>query len=217
MTIPLKSRAARGRPGRPSLKRVSEIDQAVLDAARELFFAEGFDAVTMEGVAELAGISKGTLYARYDSKDLLFTAVVNSVIAKLSERASRNNHLLTGSIRQRLIHHARSIAESTALPEGQALFRLFMSLPDRLSDRIGAVHQVHYGLGVTLIAEEMRQAAAREGLTIADPTFNGKLMVSAIPIYYLKHAHLPDAQDRTFRFAEQLVDLIVSQWPGSRD
>ena len=36
--------------------------QQILDGARKLFLAEGFDAASMGDIARSAGVSKGTLY-----------------------------------------------------------------------------------------------------------------------------------------------------------
>jgi AcrR family transcriptional regulator len=48
----------------------------LLDAACAVFAAEGFDGATMEAIAERAGTTKPTLYARFGSKEGLFAAAV---------------------------------------------------------------------------------------------------------------------------------------------
>lgn len=45
-------------------------------AALELFVEKGYAATRLEDVAALAGVSKGTLYLYFDSKEALFKAVV---------------------------------------------------------------------------------------------------------------------------------------------
>jgi TetR/AcrR family transcriptional repressor of mexJK operon len=50
--------------------------RAILDAAAELFMAQGYGAVSMEAVARTAGVSKATLYAHFVSKDALFAAII---------------------------------------------------------------------------------------------------------------------------------------------
>jgi len=49
----------------------------VLDAATELFLAHGYGAVSMDGVARQANVSKATLYAHFASKDALFATIVH--------------------------------------------------------------------------------------------------------------------------------------------
>jgi TetR/AcrR family transcriptional repressor of mexJK operon len=47
----------------------------IVDAATDLFLAQGFGAVSMDGVARAAGVSKATLYAYFASKDELFVTI----------------------------------------------------------------------------------------------------------------------------------------------
>jgi AcrR family transcriptional regulator len=44
----------------------------VLDAALPLFARDGFEAVSMQAIADAAGVSKPVLYSCYDSKEELF-------------------------------------------------------------------------------------------------------------------------------------------------
>ena len=60
-------------PGRP---RSLEADEAILEAAVDVFAEVGLEALTMEGVAARAGVSKNTVYRRYPNKlDLVVSAV----------------------------------------------------------------------------------------------------------------------------------------------
>ena len=64
--------ACAGRPGRP---RSAAADTAILDATIDLFAECGFEGVTMEAVAERAGVAKSTVYRRYPSKlDMIMAA-----------------------------------------------------------------------------------------------------------------------------------------------
>ena len=44
----------------------------ILDAARRLFLEHGYAVTSMDVVAQLAGVSKATVYARFESKEQLF-------------------------------------------------------------------------------------------------------------------------------------------------
>jgi AcrR family transcriptional regulator len=57
--------------------------QELLDAALELFVEKGFAAARSEEVARRAGVSKGTLYLYYPSKEELFKAVVRQKLSQL--------------------------------------------------------------------------------------------------------------------------------------
>ncbi|NUM44049.1 MAG: TetR/AcrR family transcriptional regulator [Anaerolineales bacterium] len=53
----------------------------ILDAALRVFAREGFAKARMETIAEEAGLSKGTLYLYFDSKDALITALLERFFA----------------------------------------------------------------------------------------------------------------------------------------
>lgn len=68
-TAPKRERRKEARPGE------------LLDAALDLFVEKGFSATRAEEVAARAGVSKGTLFLYFQSKDDLFKAVVRENIA----------------------------------------------------------------------------------------------------------------------------------------
>lgn len=79
----------------PPRKRRKEARPAeLLAAALELFVDKGFAATRLEDVATRAGVSKGTLYLYYASKEALFKAVVQEgivpVIAENEAIAARH-------------------------------------------------------------------------------------------------------------------------------
>jgi AcrR family transcriptional regulator len=48
----------------------------IIDGARAVFLARGFDAASMGEIARVAGVSKGTLYVYFENKEELFGAIV---------------------------------------------------------------------------------------------------------------------------------------------
>lgn len=73
------------RAAAPTLRqrRKESRPQELLDAALALFVEKGFAATRAEEVAQRAGVSKGTLYLYYPSKDELFKAVVRRNLSAL--------------------------------------------------------------------------------------------------------------------------------------
>jgi AcrR family transcriptional regulator len=65
------------KPGRP---RDASVDAAIIQSALEMLDEVGLKAVSMDGVAARAGVSKATIYRRWDSReDLLIDAVAGLV------------------------------------------------------------------------------------------------------------------------------------------
>jgi TetR/AcrR family transcriptional regulator len=61
----------------------------IIQAAEKVFFSRGFEKSTMDEIAELAELSKGTLYLYFKSKDDLHMAVARNAISQLHDHTSR--------------------------------------------------------------------------------------------------------------------------------
>ncbi len=60
--------------------------QRLVDAATELFAAEGLHAVTSAAIARHAGLATGTFYLHFPDKQVLFREIVLSALAELRAR-----------------------------------------------------------------------------------------------------------------------------------
>jgi AcrR family transcriptional regulator len=80
-------------PGRP---RSPEADRAILDAAVDLFVEQGFEAMSMEGIAARAGVGKTTIYRRWQSKEDLLVDAIDELIMDVEP-------VDTGSLRRDLV------------------------------------------------------------------------------------------------------------------
>ncbi|MCX7681465.1 MAG: TetR/AcrR family transcriptional regulator [Anaerolineae bacterium] len=60
--------------------------QAILQAARKVFFQKGFHRATVDDVAELAELSKGTVYLYFESKETLLAHLLLEGLDELLER-----------------------------------------------------------------------------------------------------------------------------------
>jgi AcrR family transcriptional regulator len=62
-------------------RQASTTRRAVLDAARELFIAQGYGATTVEQIAQRAGVSKPTVFSAVGNKQMVLRAVRDTAIA----------------------------------------------------------------------------------------------------------------------------------------
>jgi AcrR family transcriptional regulator len=65
-----------------------EVRKKILDAARELFEKEGYDEVTMRGIAEAIEYSPTTIYLHFEDKDDLVRALCHEDFGRLLEALS---------------------------------------------------------------------------------------------------------------------------------
>lgn len=71
-------------PSRPRLPRAERRLQ-LLEVARAVFAARGYDGASLELIAEAAGVSRPIVYSHFGDKQGLFEAVVGGEIARVRE------------------------------------------------------------------------------------------------------------------------------------
>jgi AcrR family transcriptional regulator len=88
-TIPRRIRTrARGRPRRASARK------AIVDAALELLAERGFQAATIEAIAERAGVGRNTIYRRWTSKEELIVDALDELVADLDAQDGEDVYAL---------------------------------------------------------------------------------------------------------------------------
>src|SRR5580693_8428490 len=81
-----KAKRATVRFGRPPKELAGEVDERILDAARQVFLERGFEGASIDEIAVVARSGKPTIYARFRDKRALFTAVVTrDILARITE------------------------------------------------------------------------------------------------------------------------------------
>ncbi len=86
MTAPTASPAqASARQVTASSSAEADKRRQILEGARAVFMTAGFDGASMGEIARAAGVSKGTLYVYFDSKEALFEALTTQEKRGLAE------------------------------------------------------------------------------------------------------------------------------------
>ena len=73
--------------------------EEILSAALDVFTERGFAATKLEDVARKAGVTKGTIYLYYESKEALFKAIVRQTIVPVIAKGEEIAQAFTGSAR----------------------------------------------------------------------------------------------------------------------
>lgn len=97
-----------GRPVPQGRPRLTEVDQAILSAALRLIARDGYVGMTMDGVAEEAGVSKATIYLRFRHKPDLATAAIGELKVRPAPEETGD---LVADLRSRLTNWKRSVHE----------------------------------------------------------------------------------------------------------
>lgn len=105
-------------PSIPRRRRKEARPQELTAAAMEVFVEKGFAATRLDDVAARAGVSKGTLYLYFDSKEALFEAVIREGIVPAideGESMAANHQGSAAELLRALLLRWWSVIGSTSL------------------------------------------------------------------------------------------------------
>ncbi len=164
-----QAEAGRGvRYGRPRRELAGQVEERILDAAGRVFLEHGFQGASVDEIAEAASAGKPTIYARFPSKQALFTAVI--------ERLVRRNTSLDafacagGSIEERLDALAALILTRVLTPETIGLIRVSVAEARRFPDLAISVSCMGRERPTDAVARVFGELAASDAIG-ASPAF----------------------------------------------
>jgi AcrR family transcriptional regulator len=185
------------RRGRPRSERARK---AILHAATQLLLERGLGAVSMDAVAERAGVSKATIYRWWPSKEML------ALEALYADWATVSTPRDTGTLRGDLLSLLRPwVRELGRRPFGRIVAALVTAA--QTDPNFGAEWRAHF------IEPRRDQARAIFGRAIARGEIPAKTNVEvALDLLYgslyhrLLHGHAP----LNDRYAQQVVDTVLA-------
>jgi AcrR family transcriptional regulator len=193
--------------GRPTSEQTEAISDAVLDAATELFLAQGFDNVAMEAVAARAGLTKNTVYKRYPDKLSLLRAVLSRRVALWGSRVSQEEWRLTGDLEQRLKIYARWTMEQAASPEIRAFMRLANDAWKEPAELQAKLDTIGYTELVDNLEREIRRSGPKEGILAKHPRRIATMLMAMLSADYEMSVDAPLSE--RIAFAEGAVEVIL--------
>jgi TetR/AcrR family transcriptional repressor of mexJK operon len=206
-----------GRGGRPSRADALRLRGRILEAATQLFLAEGYGSTTIEAVAARAGISKRTLYHRFDDKAALFAAVVRGIIDKI--RPPPGVPLVEGATLHEVLRRlAVMILHAALSPQAIALHRLVTAEAARFPELARAVHHDSGKREATtliggLLARELRESKlSAENRAFAAEQFI--LMTVAMPQRRAMGFGTPMTARELEAWADKVVGLFLNGCRG---
>ncbi len=147
-----------------------EVRERILDAALQVFAAQGFVGATMTAIAERAGLAAASLYRYYPGKAELFAAVITPELAAQFESLLERRVRALGRVAL-----AATDRDDPGEREGEEMLRFWVE--HRLAvvillDRAAGTDHAHYGerfveLLVTSTLAQLR--AAHPGLRVTAP------------------------------------------------
>ncbi len=157
--------AVKRAPGRPPDE---EKTREILEAARRQFIARGFEAATIESIAEEAGVSKVTVYKRFASKTGLFAAIVRGIVARMEEAVAAMSPA-SGDVRERLVVCGVSLMRSVVCREIIAVDRLVAQESERHPELAQALFEAGPRMALQQLARILEEADGRGEVDLSDP------------------------------------------------
>jgi len=175
----------RGGGGRPTREEAEARDARLLDVATRLFMERGFDSTSIDAVAEAAGVSKPTVYARYRDKRALFAAVLRGRIrrwlAPVSAAAeAQATETSPKSIKTTLHELSRHMVAYTLAPEAGALQRILSAQAVQFPELAKLANEEGWLRAVRGVSSILRQSAARGQIKVDDPELAADMFLNLV-------------------------------------
>lgn len=169
--------------GRPSPEMAAQIDREILEAARELFFAQGYARTSMAMIVRAAAVSKTTIYARYADKAQLFRATVASAIEQIANEPLTAPAYAECTAIEGLQRFGRTALRNSLAPLWSGYERLVFaegpSFPE-MTETVATQVQV----AIDYVVRFLEQCSARDGFTTKDPEALATTYMMALRGYY---------------------------------
>lgn len=186
----------------------AEIAQQILDHARRLFAAHGFDGVSLADISKRVGIRKPSLLYHYNSKDTLRQAVLedllahwNDVLPKLLMAATTGSEQFDAVLSKTIAFFAED------RDRARLILRELLDRPDDIQPLL----ETHVRPWVTIVSDYIRRGQEQGRLWFeADPqtyvTHVTILVIGSLATFDTVAALSPDQQSR-----EQLLERHIRE------
>ena len=185
--------------------------EAILDAAALVFAAQGYDAASMDYIAEVSGASKRTVYNHFASKEVLFHGVVDRFLAQ-SHELKEIPYDPNASLASQLARFADSIMALTRDEQWLGLTKVMTAVTVRQPGFV-AETLARGGQSEDTLERWLRAATADGRMRVRDPALTARTFWAALngaflmPAIYV--APLPAREANAVK--KELIDLLLAK------
>lgn len=161
----VEGEAAASGPGADRLDRAK--CRQVMEGARAVFLAQGFDGASMGEIARRAGVSKGTLYVYFESKEALFETIFEEESRLQAEQVftlDSSDH----DIEAVLTRLGGAYVRFLCRPGGLSPLRTVISISERMPGIGKRFYEAGPATGVTRLCRYLEDQVAAGYLVIDD-------------------------------------------------
>jgi AcrR family transcriptional regulator len=185
----------------------------IIEGARRVFLREGFDAASMGEIAREAGVSKGTLYVYFESKEALFAALVGESKRATAERNLAHLDPEDPDLRRVLTRFASGLIEKVTEPEHMALVRMVVAAAEKFPAVGRTFYEAGPAYGHRCLAVYLEDQRRRGRLDIPDAELSAGLFqgmcLQSLAAAILTGAETTPSPEKIARIAGNAVDMLL--------
>src|SRR5215469_263592 len=141
--------------------------QQIVDGARKIFLAQGFDAASMNDIARTAGVSKGTLYVYFQNKEQLFQAICSEECLSQAEGLF-NFDPNDSDVEATLTRIGIEFVSMVCRPEKASSARTVIAIAERMPEIGRAYYETGPACGIALLSDYLEKKVKQGILAIDD-------------------------------------------------
>jgi TetR/AcrR family transcriptional regulator len=191
---------------------VTDSSERILAAAKDLFAESGFDAVSMNAIAERAGVSKANIFHHFKSKNDLYLAVLNTACDQSRPQIEQLGNG-SGALEDRLRDYSRSHLDSILQDEkiSQLILRDMLEKGPQRGKEFAELFGQNFARLVEILRSGQKKGELRKDI---DPAMVASLLIGADVFFFQSREilrHFPDVKftDKPMRYSEMLVDILL--------
>jgi AcrR family transcriptional regulator len=191
-------------PDEESAKR-----RQIIEGARAVFLAQGFDAASMNDIARAAGVSKGTLYVYFKHKEQLFEAIVDQECEAQAEGIfdlDSSDHDVETVLTRLGLAYVRFLCR----PEKASAIRIVIAIADRMPELGRKFYKKGPAKGIAQLAAYIAAQVEAGVLVVEDCEIAAAQLMEACQAMIFKSMVFNFEREPSPRQIERVVRIAIA-------
>jgi len=154
--------------------------QEILDAALAVFAEKGFSAARMEDISHRAGVTKGTIYLYFDSKEALFKALVRESLTPTIQGVIDRARAYDGPSRDLLVLVLTTVGTFIRTSDRVVLPKIVIAEAGNFPELVRFYRTEIIDRGLGLLEEVVARGIARGEFRQMNPKHAARLCIAPI-------------------------------------
>jgi AcrR family transcriptional regulator len=154
--------------------------QEILDAALAVFAEKGFSAARMEDISRRAGVTKGTIYLYFESKEALFKALVRESLAPTIQGVIARAEAYEGPSRDLLILVLSTMGSFIRTSDRVVLPKIVIAEAGNFPELVRFYREEIIDKGLGLLESIIARGIARGEFRNVEPAHVARLCIAPI-------------------------------------